>query len=77
MGLASAVPGSIDEDLERPPPLENVIRSITAGFRMVSVGLSRDEEEDEARASAEAWTGLRGVSLLPSTLGASSLLLRL
>lgn len=76
MGLGSAVPGSIDEDLEWLPPLEKAIRSITAGFLMSSAGLIRDEDE-EARRSAADRTGLRGVSTLPSMLKASSRLVRM
>ncbi len=51
------------------------MRSITAGFRMWSVGGRRAEEKD-TRCSARGWTGLRGVSALPSMLAASSLRVR-
>jgi hypothetical protein len=52
MGLASAAPGSVDEDLEWLRPLEDAMRSITAGFRTTSAEGSWDEEA-EACASAE------------------------
>jgi hypothetical protein len=75
MGVAAAL-GSNDDDLEWLLVLVEVMRSITAGFRIASKGGGREVDE-EACASATGWMGLRGVSVLPSMLRASSLLARL
>jgi hypothetical protein len=71
MGVAVA-PGSRDDDLEWLRSRVEAMRSITAGFRMTSGG-GRREDGEKTRASATGWTGLRGVSILPSMLIASSL----
>lgn len=74
IGLGAA-PGSKDDDREWLLPLVDVMRSITAGFRMASAGDMR-EEEPETWASTIGWTGLCGASVLPSMLRASSLIAR-
>lgn len=73
-GLGSAVPGSMDEDLERVMPPANAILSMTAGFLGTSPDGALDEAEETSISAAA--TGLRGVSVPPSTLGASSRLER-
>src|SRR3569833_3702497 len=87
MGLGSAVPLSIDEDLEilSPEFPALLIRSITAGFRIASRADNLEADADALNSEGsrcadddiEILTGLSAVSELPSTLMLSSLRERL